>query len=271
VYPLRGTPLYLANYKNQTNIKALQTRGYTPDNPYNQATHMMSNADLKQILNTVSESLSNGLLGRGETPSLVYAKLLRVLDEKELLPKQLKGELEGLPDFASSQARNLALEKKVVFPDGFKGSSKTGKVNLADVQALVDTEPEAPVSKEEPKATHWAKEHAKDLGVDLSDVEGSGVGGKITKGDVERHSNSSKSSDSDSEKPSSSKAKGKKAAKSTFTYTATDAARRLIKEHNISDEDVQAFWSVDEKKLSVKDIKTLIADTEGTEEDSDED
>jgi pyruvate/2-oxoglutarate dehydrogenase complex dihydrolipoamide acyltransferase (E2) component len=53
------------------------------------------------------------------------------------------------------------------------------------VQGLGDSESESgAVEEEEPDATHAARQKAEQLGVYLSEVEGSGAGGRITVTDV---------------------------------------------------------------------------------------
>jgi len=48
-------------------------------------------------------------------------------------------------------------------------------------------QPEAPAEEEGPRATPVARRVARDEGIDLREVEGTGAGGRITKEDVERH------------------------------------------------------------------------------------
>ena len=53
------------------------------------------------------------------------------------------------------------------------------------VQDLGDSESESgAVEEEEPDATHAARQKAEQLGVNLSEIEGSGAGGRITVKDV---------------------------------------------------------------------------------------
>lgn len=47
----------------------------------------------------------------------------------------------------------------------------------------------APENPEGPAATSGAQEYADELGVDLSTIEGTGHGGKVTKADVEKAAN----------------------------------------------------------------------------------
>ena len=56
---------------------------------------------------------------------------------------------------------------------------------MEQVQGLGDSESESgAVEEEEPDATHAARQKAEQLGVDLSEIEGSGAGGRITVKDV---------------------------------------------------------------------------------------
>jgi len=56
---------------------------------------------------------------------------------------------------------------------------------LAPTEQPTDEARTTAEAEPEINATDGAVEYAKEVGVDLSDVKGSGVGGRITKGDVE--------------------------------------------------------------------------------------
>ena len=87
---------------------------------------------------------------------------------------------------ASPAARRLAKELGVEIALA-TGSGPGGRIVEADVQALVATqqkEPAAPTAPAEIKASPLARRLAQERGVDLTRLQGSGPGGRITEKDV---------------------------------------------------------------------------------------
>lgn len=73
-------------------------------------------------------------------------------------------------------------------------SSPTSQIKawlrFGQVEQVEITEPEKPADK--PEASDAAEKLAKEKGIDLALVKGTGAGGNITKGDVEAHIEASK-------------------------------------------------------------------------------
>jgi len=97
-------------------------------------------------------------------------------------------------DEAKAQLDDLArkfgtVDDAQAWIDGDRTPTKFSEASLAaaeepEPEPEAEPEPEEPV--EEPEATPAAAELADEKGVDLTEVEGSGVGGKVTKADVEK-------------------------------------------------------------------------------------
>jgi pyruvate dehydrogenase E2 component (dihydrolipoamide acetyltransferase) len=95
---------------------------------------------------------------------------------------------------ASPAAKRRARELRVDITQ-VAGTGEGGRITLADVEALAaraQSAVEAPVAKEdrapakEVRASPLAKRVARQAGLDLATVQGTGAGGRITKEDVER-------------------------------------------------------------------------------------
>jgi pyruvate/2-oxoglutarate dehydrogenase complex dihydrolipoamide acyltransferase (E2) component len=90
---------------------------------------------------------------------------------------------------ATEQAQETAEQASEEAQDAVEGTAEQFQEAAGEtteqVQGLGGSESESgAVEEEEPDATHAAKQKAEQLGVDLSEVEGSGAGGRITVADV---------------------------------------------------------------------------------------
>jgi pyruvate/2-oxoglutarate dehydrogenase complex dihydrolipoamide acyltransferase (E2) component len=102
----------------------------------------------------------------------------------------------GSPDPMTTAARLLPLhqhpfaqleegDSAAISPD--YGEGYDGTLSGADTVTSRASGPQVPVSQQNVDATKGARDLAEAKGVNLTDVEGSGEDGKITKGDVQKH------------------------------------------------------------------------------------
>jgi pyruvate dehydrogenase E2 component (dihydrolipoamide acetyltransferase) len=134
------------------------------------------------------------ILAPGEAPS----KLSALPDQGTVSPKQAREDrpqIEYAPErqpsggrvLASPAARRRARELRVDI-DQVQGSGEGGRIVLADVEAYASFAGEqAPITAaQEVRASPLAKRIAREAGLDLATIQGSGAGNRITKEDVER-------------------------------------------------------------------------------------
>jgi pyruvate/2-oxoglutarate dehydrogenase complex dihydrolipoamide acyltransferase (E2) component len=114
-----------------------------------------------------------------------YSAIEQALDEAqrnvanldtESLVKQ--GEIE-----ATDAARREARERGVDLTE-IKGTGSGGRITIADVVEFAEDQTEGKEAEQEPKASDAARRRAEELGLDLSQVEGTGSDGLITVNDV---------------------------------------------------------------------------------------
>jgi pyruvate/2-oxoglutarate dehydrogenase complex dihydrolipoamide acyltransferase (E2) component len=120
----------------------------------------------------------------------------------EMIPKTVGPPQYGSPDPASSASRLMTLEDGHPLAGLEEGTAAISEDYGADVAREDQPGPDAgtlPPSEQggtaaadtsgngESNATDGAKEYANEKGIDLSQVQGSGEGGRISKSDVERH------------------------------------------------------------------------------------
>lgn len=116
-----------------------------------------------------------------------YTRIEEALKEAETNVAELdtetlrqQGEIEAT-DAARREARELGVDLTQV-----EGTGSEGRVTVDDVKNFAEAAGEAAEDKveEEPKASDAAKRRAEELGLNLSEVEGTGSGGLITVKDV---------------------------------------------------------------------------------------
>jgi len=111
---------------------------------------------------------------------------LKALTERGILPKGLADKLVVKPTkvvslFASAAACKAATESEIDIPPCFKGSSKSGKITVKDLQALQQF---AGAAAKGPLISPAALTFANDNGLDIEWIKGTGPNGKILKKDV---------------------------------------------------------------------------------------
>jgi pyruvate/2-oxoglutarate dehydrogenase complex dihydrolipoamide acyltransferase (E2) component len=89
-----------------------------------------------------------------------------------------QGEIDAT-DAARRQARELGIDLTEV-----EGSGTNGRITVDDIKKIADSMEEAADEDDEPKASEAARRRAEELGLDLSQIEGTGAGGQITVKDV---------------------------------------------------------------------------------------
>jgi pyruvate/2-oxoglutarate dehydrogenase complex dihydrolipoamide acyltransferase (E2) component len=97
------------------------------------------------------------------------------LDTESLMRQ---GEIE-----ATDAARREARERGVDLTQ-IEGSGSGGRITVVDVVEFAEEQAEEEGAEQEPKASDAARRRAEELGVDLSQIEGTGSGGLITAKDV---------------------------------------------------------------------------------------
>lgn len=159
---------------------------------------------------------------------------IKHLAAKGLLPKKMT---EPAPEkkvsiFASKQAEDFAEAQGITVPAGFKGTAAKDKISVKDLKGLA----EGP-KKASPKASPSAQQYARDNGLDLSKVAGTGPDGKVLLKDIK---NSPR-------KTEEAKAK------------ISPSAAKLMKQWDISEDDITDIeGSGKDGTVKASDLKELI-------------
>lgn len=180
-----------------------------------------------------------------------------LLAAKGYLPKKLTEvpKVKKVSRFASKAAEDFADAKSLVIPDGFKGTAANDKISVKDLKQLA----EGP-KKTKSNASPSAQQFARDNGIDISKVSGSGAEGKILLKDVKDLKPAAKT-DSDDD---------------TGKRKVSSSAAKLMKQYEIDEEDiVDVEGSGKEGTVVAKDLKELIdmikAEKSGESSDESED
>jgi len=106
---------------------------------------------------------------------------ITLLAAKGFLPKKLTEvpKEKKVTRFASKAAEDFADAKSLVIPDGFKGTAANDKISVKDLKQLA----EGP-KKTKANASPSAQQFARDNGIDISKISGSGAEGKVLLKDV---------------------------------------------------------------------------------------
>jgi pyruvate/2-oxoglutarate dehydrogenase complex dihydrolipoamide acyltransferase (E2) component len=114
-----------------------------------------------------------------------YSAIEQALDEAQLNVDNLdteslvqQGEIE-----ATDAARREARERGVDLTE-IEGTGSGGRITIADVVEFAEDQAEGEEGEQEPSASDAARRRAEELGLDLSQIEGTGSDGLITVKDV---------------------------------------------------------------------------------------
>ena len=163
---------------------------------------------------------------------------ITLLAAKGFLPKKLTEvpKEKKVTRFASKAAEDFADAKSLVIPDGFKGTAANDKISVKDLKQLA----EGP-KKTKANASPSAQQFARDNGIDISKISGSGAEGKVLRKDVKDL------------KPAA------KAAEEPAKRKVSSSAAKLMKQYEIDEEDiVDIEGSGKEGTVVAKDLKELI-------------
>lgn len=180
---------------------------------------------------------------------------ITLLATKGYLPKKLseKPKEKKTSRFASKAAEDFADAKSMVIPDGFKGTAANDKISVKDLKQLAEDP-----KKTKANASPSAQQFARDNGINISKISGSGAEGKVLLKDVKDI------------KPAA------KAAEKPAKLKVSSSAAKLMKQYEIDEEDVVDIeGSGKEGTIVAKDLKELIdmikAEKSGGSSDEDED
>ena len=175
---------------------------------------------------------------------------IALLSAKGYLPKKMteKPKEKKATRFASKAAEDFAEAKGIEVPAEFKGTGNNDKITVSDLKKLAEGPKAAKVN-----ASPSAQQFARDNGLDISKVKGSGAEGKILLKDVK---------DLKPSAPEPSSPKGPKVSPS---------AAKLMKQWDIDEEDiVDIEGSGNNGTIVAKDLKELIEMIKAEKSDDDE-
>ena len=174
---------------------------------------------------------------------------ITLLSAKGYLPKKLteKPKEKKVSRFASKAAEDFAEAKGITVPDGFKGSAANDKISVKDLKGLAEGPKEKKVN-----ASPSAQQFARDNGIDISKVKGSGAEGKVLLKDVKE---------------------AKPAAKPTVSddkVKVSPSAAKLMKQYDIDEDDITDIDGTGKDGTIVaKDLKDLIDMIKAEKEEDD--
>ena len=185
-----------------------------------------------------------------------------LLAAKGYLPKKLTEvpKVKKTSRFASKAAEDFADAKSLVIPDGFKGTAVNDKISVKDLKQLAEGPKKAKVN-----ASSSAQQFARDNGIDISKISGSGTEGKVLLSDVKDLKPAAKADSTDD----------------TEKRKVSPSAAKLMKQYEIDEEDVvDIVGSGREGTIVAKDLEELVdmikaeksgEESEESEESEDED
>tara|TARA_Y100000748_G_C15484960_1_gene484340 strand:- start:1398 stop:2060 length:663 start_codon:yes stop_codon:yes gene_type:complete len=177
---------------------------------------------------------------------------IKLLAKKALLPKKLTEtpKVKKVSRFASKAAEEFAEAKGIEVPEGFKGTANGDKISVKDLKLLAEGPKKTKVN-----ASPSAQQFARDNGIDISKVTGSGVEGKVVLKDVKDL------------KPSAP------APKESSGLKLSPSAAKICKRWEIEEEDIkdaEITGSGKDGTIVAKDLDELVEEIKNTK-DSDED
>lgn len=177
---------------------------------------------------------------------------ITLLSAKGYLPKKLTEvpKVKKVSRFASKAAEDFAEAKGITVPDGFKGSAANDKISVKDLKGLAEGPKTVKVN-----ASPSAQQFARDNGIDISKVKGSGAEGKVLLKDVKDAKPTAKPTVSDDK------------------VKVSPSAAKLMKQYDIDEDDITDIDGTGKDGTIVaKDLKTLIdlLKAEKSDEESDE-
>lgn len=200
-----------------------------------------------------------------QTLSLIIDELLKakpatrdaaieLLGAKGYLPKKLteQPKEKKVSVYASKAAEDFAEAKGIEVPEGFKGTAANDKISVKDLKQLAEG-PKKPKTNASPSAAQFAR----DNGIDISKIKGSGAEGKILLKDVKDLKPAAKAAEAADESPKIS-----------------PSAAKLMKQWDIDEDDITDIEGTGKNGTIVaKDLKDLIdlIKAEKSDEDEEED
>ena len=176
---------------------------------------------------------------------------ITLLSAKGYLPKKMteKPKEKKVSRFASKAAEDFAEAKGIAVPAEFKGTGNNDKITVSDLKKLAEGPKAAKVN-----ASPSAQQFARDNGLDISKVKGSGTEGKILLKDVK---------DLKPSAPEPASLPGPKVSPS---------AAKLMKQWDIDEEDIVDIEGPGSNGTIVaKDLKELIEMIKAEKSDEEED
>jgi pyruvate/2-oxoglutarate dehydrogenase complex dihydrolipoamide acyltransferase (E2) component len=212
-----------------------------------------------------------------QTLSLIIDELLKakpanrddaieLLAAKGYLPKKLteKPKEKKTSMFASKAAEDFADAKNIVVPEGFKGTAANDKISVKDLKQLAEG-PKPP----KVNASPTAQQYARDNGIDITKVTGTGAEGKILLKDVKETPVAKKKKTTD---PGTSA----EHAEDDDKVKVSPSAAKLMKQYDIDEDDITDIKGTGKNGTIVAgDLKELIdmikAEKSGEDSDDEED
>ena len=214
---------------------------------YNQQT-------LSTLMATSAQTLSLIIDELVKAKPATIATAIDLLSAKGYLPKKLteKPKEKKVSRFASKAAEDFAEAKGITVPEGFKGTAANDKISVKDLKQLAEGPKTAKVN-----ASPSAQQFARDNGIDISTITGSGAEGKVLLKDVKDAKPTAKPTVSDD------------------TVKVSPSAAKLMKQYDIDEEDITDIEGTGiGGTIVAKDLKELIdmikAEKDGEESDDED-
>lgn len=181
---------------------------------------------------------------------------IKLLADKGLLPKKLleTPKEKKVSRFASKAAEDFAEAKGITVPDDFKGTAANDKISVKDLKGLAEP------PKKKVNASPGAQQFARDNGIDIETVTGTGENGKVLLKDVK----------------SLVAASAAPADVSDDKTKISPSAAKLMKQHGWDEDDVSHIQGSGKNgTLLAKDLAEMVKETleeeEGSETDAESD
>tara|TARA_B110001450_G_C17610607_1_gene477113 strand:- start:523 stop:1179 length:657 start_codon:yes stop_codon:yes gene_type:complete len=172
---------------------------------------------------------------------------LKLLADKGLLPKKLieVPKEKKVTRFASKAAEDFAEAKGITVPDDFKGTAAKDKISVKDLKILAEP------PKRKINASPGAQQFARDNGIDITTVTGTGAEGKIVLKDVRALI-------------------PEPAAASDDKMKISAAAAKLMKQYNWDEDDVSHIQGTGKNgALKKEDLDEMVKEAKEEDEETD--